>query len=91
MNFTRIGKYLLVPFAVFVSFIPIFDPFNIFSNLRNSAFDLFQNISPRESVSSDSVIVIDIDETSLSKIGQWPWSRNILADLVDKTYLSASF
>ena len=90
MNFTRIGKYLLVPFAVFVSFIPIFDPFNIFSNLRNSAFDLFQNISPRESVSSDSVIVIDIDETSLSKIGQWPWSRNILADLVDKTYLSAS-
>lgn len=90
MNFTRLGKYLLVPFAVFVSFIPIFDPFNIFSNLRNSAFDLFQNISPRESVSSDSVIVIDIDETSLSKIGQWPWSRNILADLVDKTYLSAS-
>ena len=90
MNFSRIGKYLLVPFAVFVSFIPIFDPLNLFSSLKNSAFDLFQNISPRESISSDAVIVIDIDEKSLSKIGQWPWPRSILADLVDKTYLSAS-
>ena len=90
MNFSKIGKYLLIPFAVFVSFIPIFDPLSMFSSLRNTAFDLFQNISPRESLSSDAVIVLDIDEKSLSEIGQWPWPRSILADLVDKTYLSAS-
>ena len=69
MNFSKIGRYLLVPFAVFVSFVPIFDPLNIFSSLRNTAFDLFQNISPRESISSDAVIVLDIDEKSLSEIG----------------------
>ena len=90
MNFSKIGRYLLIPFAVFVSFVPIFDPLNIFSSLRNTAFDLFQNISPRESISSDTVIVLDIDEKSLSQIGQWPWPRSVLADLVDKTYLSAS-
>ena len=33
---------------------------------------------------------MDIDEKSLSEIGQWPWPRSILADLVNKTYLSAS-
>ena len=90
MNFSKIGRYLLIPFAVFVSFIPIFDPLNVFSSLRNTAFDLFQNISPRESMSSDTVIVLDIDEKSLSEIGQWPWPRSVLADLVNKTYLSAS-
>ena len=90
MNFSKIGRYLLIPFAVFVSFVPIFDPLNVFSSLRNTAFDLFQNISPRESISSDAVIVLDIDEKSLSQIGQWPWPRSVLADLVNKTYLSAS-
>ena len=90
MNFSKIGKYLLIPFAVFVSFVPIIDPLNIFTSLRNTAFDLFQNISPRESLSSDAVIVLDIDEKSLSEIGQWPWPRSVLANLVNKTYLSAS-
>ncbi len=90
MTFSRIGKYLLVPFAIFVSFIPVFDPFSIFSDLRNTSFDIYQNISPRESLSPESVIVLDIDENSLSDLGQWPWPRSILAQLVDKTYLSAS-
>ena len=90
MNLSRISKYLLIPFSLFVSFIPIFDPLNTFSSLRNSAFDFFQNISPRESISSDNVIVIDIDEISLNKLGQWPWPRSLLGEFVDKTYLSAS-
>ncbi len=89
MNFSRIGKYLLIPFAVIISFIPVIDPFNLFNNLKNSAFDIFQNISPRESISAESVLILDIDEESLSKLGQWPWPRTILSDLVDKTYLSA--
>ena len=90
MNISRIGKYLLIPFSLFVSFIPVFDPLNTFSSLRNTAFDLFQIISPRESISSDNVIVLDIDENSLKEIGQWPWPRTVLGKLVDKTYLSAS-
>jgi len=33
---------------------------------------------------SDNVIIIDIDEASLASYGQWPWSRNILAELLYK-------
>jgi adenylate cyclase len=29
-----------------------------------------------------SVVIIDIDEKSLQAIGQWPWPRNIVAELV---------
>lgn len=30
------------------------------------------------------IIILDIDEKSLSEVGRWPWSRNIIADLVIK-------
>lgn len=33
-----------------------------------------------------SVIIVDIDEESLNKIGQWPWPRTIVADLVNKIH-----
>ena len=28
------------------------------------------------------VVIIDIDEKSLTEVGRWPWSRDVLADLV---------
>ena len=44
-------------------------------------FDRFQNLQPRES-DEMQVMVVDIDEASLAKIGQWPWSRRVVADMV---------
>jgi len=32
----------------------------------------------------DQVVIIDIDEQSLAAYGQWPWPRNIIADLIDQ-------
>ena len=90
MNISKVGKYLLIPFAIIISLIPIFDPFNVFSSLRNTSFDLFQNVSPRESLAQNNVLILDIDEKSLTELGQWPWSRSVLAKLVDKTYLDAA-
>ena len=31
---------------------------------------------------SGSVVIVDIDEKSLQAIGQWPWPRDIVADLI---------
>ncbi|MES2207674.1 MAG: adenylate/guanylate cyclase domain-containing protein [Pseudomonadota bacterium] len=30
------------------------------------------------------IVIVNIDEKSLAEVGRWPWSRNIVADLVDK-------
>ena len=49
--------------------------------LQNDIFDFFNQISPRPA--ADSVRIIDIDEASLDIYGQWPWPRNILADMVN--------
>src|SRR4051812_43588098 len=32
------------------------------------------------------VVIVDIDENSLSEIGRWPWGRNRLATLVDELF-----
>ena len=32
----------------------------------------------------DRIVIVDIDEKSLGEIGQWPWGRNRLAEMVDE-------
>jgi adenylate cyclase len=59
------------------------DPFFV-QALRLIAFDSYQLLSPAEYDPNVPVRVVDIDEESLAKVGQWPWSRTILADLVTK-------
>ncbi len=61
----------------------------VFTDLRLTSFDTFQALFPRVTLEDDPVIVIDIDDESLNRLGQWPWSRNALASLTDKTQLSA--
>jgi len=51
--------------------------------LRLRIFDLFQVLHPREQ-QGYPVAIVDIDEPSLKAIGQWPWPRTVVADLVTK-------
>ena len=32
------------------------------------------------------MVIVDIDEDSLSTYGQWPWPRTLLADLLTRLY-----
>ncbi|MFZ3311590.1 MAG: adenylate/guanylate cyclase domain-containing protein [Xanthobacteraceae bacterium] len=51
--------------------------------LRLRTFDMFQVLRPRVQ-EGYPVVIVDIDEDSLKTIGQWPWPRTIIADLVDR-------
>jgi len=51
---------------------------------RNAVFDQFQRWHPRPYL-APPVRIIDIDEESLRRIGQWPWSRAQVARLLDAT------
>jgi adenylate cyclase len=51
--------------------------------LRLRTFDFYQVLSPREKT-EQPVVIVDIDEASLHALGQWPWPRTLLADLVTK-------
>jgi adenylate cyclase len=49
--------------------------------LRVRTFDTFQRIDPRVKTARP-VTIVDIDETSLAQLGQWPWPRTRIADMV---------
>ena len=86
---SNLGKKFLIPFAIILAFFPLLNPLGVFTELRLTSFDTFQALFPRVTLEDDPVIVIDIDDESLNRLGQWPWSRNALASLTDKTQLSA--
>ena len=50
--------------------------------LRNAQFDQFQRWQPRTYV-DNGVVIVDLDDESLRRLGQWPWPRTQLAALVD--------
>ncbi|MFM7083804.1 MAG: CHASE2 domain-containing protein [Hyphomicrobium sp.] len=61
----------------------IYDPSPI-AKLRLTAFDTLQSHFPRVPDSTFPIKVIDIDEVSLEKLGQWPWPRHRLATLIER-------
>ena len=89
-NIKRIVKVSLYVFAVLVSFLPLLNPLNLFTSLQNYSFDTFQQIFPRKVYEEDPLVIIDIDDRSLELVGQWPWSRTVLARLTDQTYSAAA-
>ncbi len=50
--------------------------------MRMRTFDLLQELFPRQP-DEQPVAIVDIDEESLAALGQWPWSRIVVAQLVD--------
>ena len=78
----RFGYARLLCLALLVGFaaLRIADPAPI-EELRVRTFDLFQVLDHRQKTSRP-VVIVDIDENSLKAVGQWPWPRTRLADLV---------
>src|SRR5262245_11987451 len=60
----------------------IADPLPV-QELRVRVFDLFQVLAPREATERP-VVIVDIDEKSLKSVGQWPWPRTRVADLITR-------
>ncbi len=53
----------------------------LFRNLSNLVFDSYQRAAPRHWSPDLPVRIVDIDEASIARYGQWPWPRHLLAKL----------
>ena len=58
-----------------------FNP-NFIKSISFLSFDLYQKVIPLNKQDSE-VIIIDIDEKSLGKFGQFPWSRSVFAKIIE--------
>ncbi|HYR00727.1 MAG TPA: CHASE2 domain-containing protein [Casimicrobiaceae bacterium] len=51
------------------------------ARVQGAWFDVYQSVMPR-APSAEPVTVVDIDERSVARLGQWPWPRTLLAELI---------
>ena len=52
--------------------------------IENLIYDVMMRASAQPFERSAPLALVDVDEYSLSVMGQWPWPRNQLATLVDR-------
>jgi adenylate cyclase len=78
------GGPRLVAFMILIAMVAlkVWNP-PIVDELEIRVYDTYQKLSPRPAP-EPAVLVVDIDEASLAQLGQWPWSRKVVGDIVLK-------
>ena len=71
---------------IFLIALKIVNP-SFIKSISYLSFDLYQKVFPLEKRETD-VIIIDIDEKSLGKFGQFPWSRSVFAKIIENVHAS---
>lgn len=77
---------LSLSLSIFLSAIYIFSP-SLPDSLDNRLRDYLFTIRG-ELPHNQNVVIVDIDETSIKSLGQWPWSRDILAKILENLTLA---
>ena len=82
-------KILLIGLGILISLIAlrIYDPFFI-ETARLKGLDYYQR--KQNKVESNNIVVVEIDEATLDKFGQWPMSRGILSEGLEKAFNSGA-
>ena len=78
----RLMKILPLLILALAVIIRVLDPAPV-EQLRLAAFDQLQKLQPRP-YTALPVRIVDIDEQSLEVLGQWPWPRTVIADMLGK-------
>jgi len=82
---TLISKYknylIFLLILILLIILKSFNPSYI-KSISFLSFDMYQKVFPIKKQDSN-VIIIDIDEKSLSKFGQFPWNRSIFAKIIE--------
>ena len=68
----------LVP-AIVVLLFAVLGVTGLVSRLNGNVYDLFLRVQP--TVAEDpSLLLVDIDDPAISNVGEWPWSRDVMAN-----------
>ena len=78
-SFRRLGVILPILSVAFGLALLRLDPLPM-QTLRNNLFDQYLRWHPRDYVEVP-VRIVDIDEQTLNRLGQWPWPRTRLGEL----------
>ncbi len=87
MDIQRIIRYALSLAVTFVFLLHVAGWLNIpvLTSLEHLAYDARISLTLPK-VTDKKVVIIDIDEKSLQKIGRWPWNRDVMSKIVDSLF-----
>jgi adenylate cyclase len=73
-----------LPYLVLAAMIGlrIWDPLPL-QHMRLLVFDIYQRLEPRIYDERMPVKIVDVDDDSLARVGQWPWPRSVIAKMVE--------
>ena len=74
-------NYLTYIFILFLLIILKISNPSFIKSVSFLSFDLYQKVFPLRNQNSE-VIIVDIDEKSLAKFGQFPWNRSVFAKIL---------
>ena len=74
---------VLIASLLTVLVILLIDLAGLFNGINQRVIDQQQRYFPRETAPySDRIVLVDIDDGSIDRIGRWPWPRSYVADAV---------
>jgi adenylate cyclase len=83
-RFISTWMHLIIPVLVITGLVSVrLLDFDFIERVRLSVFDSYQKLQPRK-FENLPIKIIDIDDATLSKLGQWPWPRSRIAELVTR-------
>ena len=71
----------VIPILV-VAVLTVYRP-AVLARLDNAVYDVIVRSTPTRAA-AEEIVIVDIDEHSLSTVGQWPWRRDVVGRLVDR-------
>ena len=83
----NLAFYLIAAISLTLfSLLQLIDPQYFQEKLESKTYDLRLNLrnSLRKPDPAPDIAIVMVDEKSISEIGRWPWSRAVMADLVNK-------
>jgi len=76
MNKNKLG--FLIPLGIIVILAAIY-PTGLYEDPEHLVYNLFLRIKP-EIKEDESILLVNIDDLAISKVGMFPWPRDIMAD-----------
>ncbi|MFC1819632.1 CHASE2 domain-containing serine/threonine-protein kinase [Thermodesulfobacteriota bacterium] len=73
-----IGAFIVLIFVVFsLTELPFFE------KIERRVYDMGIRFAQADDQSFDKIVLIDIDDKSFNTLGQWPWPRSLIAEMID--------
>ncbi len=83
----NLAFYLIAAISLTLfSLLQLIDPQYLQEKLESKTYDLRLNLRNfiRKTDPAPDIAIVMVDEKSIAEIGRWPWSRAVMADLVNK-------